>query len=69
MSKIIKLSDNIEIPNDFVVMELKMTQSGKIMLNAPTLPPNVVCKALFNVISDLMFSQFQGSEANKGMTQ
>ena len=69
MSKIIKLADSIEIPNDFVVMELKMMQSGKIMLNAPTLPPNVVCKALFNVISDLLFSNFQNNEVDKGITQ
>lgn len=57
--RFIKEVSKIEIPNDNVVLELKMMQSGKLYLQAPSLHPSIVCKMLFNVVVDLMFGVFQ----------
>lgn len=62
MSKILKLNSSIELPNDEVVLELKMTKSGKIILHAPTIHPREVCKIISNVMLDLMFGTFQSDD-------
>lgn len=61
-NRIIKDLPTIEIPNDIVVLELKMMQSGKLYLQAPSLHPSVACKMLLNVVIELLFATFQSQE-------
>ncbi len=67
-NRLIKDIPKIEIPNDEIILELKMLQSGKLYLQAPTLHPSVVCKMLLNVVVDLMFGTFQSQEQSSLIT-
>lgn len=61
--KLVKNGSDLVMPNDEVLIELVVTRSGT-QLKSP-LPPNEVCKVLFNLITELLFSSFQKAEVSK----
>ncbi len=52
----------IELPNDEVIVELRIMKSGQMHLQAPQVHPRDVCKLLHGVTVDLMFASFQKEE-------
>lgn len=62
-NKLVKEDANkITMPGDEVMLlDLKFTQSGKIMLKSP-LPPKEVCKLLDDIKNDLLFEFFEPKE-------
>ena len=64
-SRLVKNGSPIELPNDDVIIELKIMRSGQIHLQAPMVHPRDVCKLLQGVAVDLMFSSFQPAEIPK----
>lgn len=67
--RVIKGNGNgIELPNDDVVIQLQVTRSGKIILNAPMVHPREVSKLLFSVIVDILYGSFQMQEQSPILT-
>lgn len=52
-------SGEIVVPGDeVIVLQVQVTQSGKIQLNSP-LPPNEVIKILNNLATDILYTSIQ----------
>lgn len=66
-SKLVKIGNgsSIEIPNDDVVVDLKITRSGKVNLQAPLISPKDLCKLLSNLSIDVMFANIQQETETK----
>lgn len=63
--RMVKQGSPIELPNDEVVVEIKIMASGKMILNAPRVHPRELCKMLSGIQYDLMYASFQPQEAPK----
>lgn len=62
MSKVLKSGGGLTLVGDDIVVKIQITQSGKIMLDAPTVPPQVLCKMLSDLVIDIMYSSFKPAE-------
>lgn len=63
--RMVKNGSGIEVVGDEVVAHIRILKSGQIQLEAPTVPPQILCKMLSNVIMDLMYASFQSAEVNR----
>lgn len=52
----------IELPNDEAIIELKITKSGQVYLQAPRVHPRDVIKLLYGVIVDVTFASTEQKE-------
>lgn len=64
-SKLVNNGSPLHLVNDEVVLNLKITRSGKIELQAPAMHPRDVCKMLSNLSYDLMYASLQAAEMSK----
>lgn len=65
-SKLIKQTGHrIELPNDRVLVDLKIYASGKIQLQAPEVSPADLCKLLYGIGVDVMFASLTKQEEKK----
>lgn len=64
-SKLVKNESPLHLINDEVMLSLRITQSGKIELQAPTMHPRDVCKLLSNLSFDLLYTSLQSAEIPK----
>lgn len=63
MSKLIKQPGHLlELPNDRVLIDIKVFESGKIQLQAPLVDPAYVCKMLGNIIVDVTYAALKPVE-------
>jgi hypothetical protein len=61
----VKNGNGIEVVGDEVVASIRILKSGQIQVEAPTIPPQILCKALFNLITELMYASFQPVEVSR----
>jgi len=64
-SRLIRNGSPLSIVGDEVVANIRVLKSGQIQVEAPTVPPQILCKMLFNVIMDLMYASLQPAEIPK----
>lgn len=64
-NRLIKNGSQIEIPGDEVIVSLKIFQSNKMQLEAPTIHPRDLCKMLSGLIYDLQYASLQSIEVPK----
>ncbi len=63
-SKLIKQPGSlIEFPNDHVIIDLKVYQSGKVQLQAPNVQPADVCKFLNNISIDVTYAALKSDKS------
>jgi len=63
--RMVKNGNGIEVVGDEVVASIRILKSGQIQVEAPTIPPQILCKALFNLITELMYASFQPVEVSR----
>lgn len=63
--RVLKSGSPIELPNDDVVLEIKVQASGKMSIYAPTMHPRELCKLLAGIQYDLMYASLQSQEIPK----
>lgn len=63
--RMVKNGNGIEVVGDEVVAQIQVLKSGQIRVDAPSVPPQILCKMLFNIIMDLMYASFQPAEVNR----
>lgn len=63
--RVVKSGSPIELPNDDVVVEIKVMMSGKMSISAPTMHPRDLCKLLAGIQYDLMYASLQPQEIPK----
>jgi hypothetical protein len=61
----VKNGSGIEVVGDEVVATIRILKSGQAQVEAPTIPPQVLSKMLFNLIVELMYASFQPAEVNR----
>lgn len=64
-NRLVKLGNQIEVPNDEVLGVIQIFKSGKVQVEAPTLHPAVLIKYLQSTIVDLQYASFQPAEIKK----
>jgi len=63
--RMVKNGNGIEVVGDEVIAHIRILKSGQVQLEAPTVPPQILCKMLFNVITELMYASFQPVEVSR----
>lgn len=63
--RMVKNGSGIEVVGDEVVATIRILKSGQAQVEAPTVPPGMLCEVLFSIIVKLMYASFQPAEVNR----
>ena len=60
--RMVKNGSGLEVVGDEVIAHIRILKSGQAQVEAPTVPPGMLCEVLFSIIVKLMYASFQPAE-------